>query len=77
MFYVTLLGLALGAAVIASHLSARKHARRAARLSAAIGARITCPKCGMTSYNPNDIRTGYCGNCHEWTSPPLSGSGLH
>lgn len=30
---------------------------------------ITCPKCGMTSGNENDIREGYCGNCHEWTSP--------
>ena len=30
---------------------------------------ITCPKCGMTSYNPNDIREGYCGNCHDWTTP--------
>lgn len=28
---------------------------------------ITCPKCNMTSYNPNDIREGYCGNCHDWT----------
>ena len=30
---------------------------------------ITCPKCGMKSYNPNDVREGYCGNCHEYTSP--------
>lgn len=29
---------------------------------------ITCPRCGRTSYNPNDIREGYCGNCHDWTS---------
>lgn len=28
---------------------------------------ITCPKCSMTSYNPNDIAWGYCGNCHEYT----------
>jgi hypothetical protein len=27
----------------------------------------TCPKCGMTSHNPNDEREGYCGNCHDWT----------
>ena len=32
-------------------------------------ASFTCPRCGMTSYNPNDIREGYCGNCHDWTSP--------
>jgi ribosomal protein L37E len=30
-------------------------------------ASITCPRCGRTSYNPNDIREGYCGNCHDWT----------
>jgi hypothetical protein len=28
---------------------------------------ITCPVCGMTSYHPDDIRAGYCGNCHDWT----------
>lgn len=28
---------------------------------------ITCPVCGMVSYNDGDIREGYCGNCHEWT----------
>lgn len=30
---------------------------------------ITCPICHMTSYNPNDIREGFCGNCHDWTTP--------
>jgi protein-arginine kinase activator protein McsA len=29
---------------------------------------ITCPECGMTSYNPNDVAEGYCGNCHAFTS---------
>lgn len=29
---------------------------------------ITCPRCKRTSYNPNDIREGYCGNCHDWTT---------
>jgi hypothetical protein len=28
---------------------------------------FTCPVCGCTSYNPHDIREGYCGNCHDWT----------
>jgi len=28
---------------------------------------FTCPRCGMTSRNPDDIRDGYCGNCHDWT----------
>lgn len=27
---------------------------------------IKCLKCGMTSYNPNDVRHKYCGNCHEF-----------
>lgn len=30
---------------------------------------FTCPVCGMTSYNPNDVQHSYCGNCHEWTRP--------
>lgn len=29
---------------------------------------ITCPRCGLTSYHPDDVREGYCGNCHEWTT---------
>lgn len=29
---------------------------------------ITCPVCGMTSYNPTDIAEGFCGNCNDWTS---------
>lgn len=24
---------------------------------------ITCPRCKMTSYNPNDILNKYCGSC--------------
>jgi hypothetical protein len=24
----------------------------------------------MTSYNPNDVKMGYCGNCHDHTSVP-------
>jgi hypothetical protein len=28
---------------------------------------FTCPECGMTSHNPNDVREGYCNNCHKWT----------
>lgn len=27
---------------------------------------ITCPQCGMTSHNPNDVRERYCGNCHQY-----------
>lgn len=24
----------------------------------------TCPRCGRTSHNPNDVRERYCGACH-------------
>jgi ribosomal protein L37E len=34
---------------------------------------IACPRCKMTSYNVNDIREGYCGNCHDWTSKGADG----
>jgi chitosanase len=30
-------------------------------------ASFTCPQCGRTSYNPNDVREGYCGWCHDYT----------
>jgi ribosomal protein L37E len=30
------------------------------------GEYIECLKCGMKSYNPNDIENKYCGNCHEF-----------
>jgi len=29
---------------------------------------FTCPRCGATSWNPADIREGYCGRCHDWTA---------
>ena len=25
----------------------------------------TCPKCGMTSYHPEDVKHEYCANCHK------------
>ena len=28
---------------------------------------FTCPRCGMTSHNPDDEANGYCGNCHDFT----------
>lgn len=27
---------------------------------------ITCPQCGMTSHNKNDIEQRYRGNCHQY-----------
>lgn len=42
---------------------------------------ITCPRCGRTSWNPNDVREGYCGACHEWTNagswPAKVGTAMH
>lgn len=35
---------------------------------------ITCPVCRRTSHNPNDVREGYCGACHDFTSPPQKGA---
>ena len=29
---------------------------------------ITCPKCGMTSFHPQDISHRFCGNCHQFHS---------
>lgn len=28
---------------------------------------FTCPVCGMVSYSLDDVREGYCGNCHAFT----------
>jgi hypothetical protein len=36
---------------------------------------FTCPRCGRTSYNPNDIQQGYCGHCHDWTREDRSDGG--
>ena len=32
---------------------------------------VICPRCRWVSFNPDDIREGYCGNCHDWTGEPL------
>lgn len=31
---------------------------------------FACPRCHRTSWNPNDLREGYCGACHDWTARP-------
>lgn len=28
---------------------------------------FTCPRCGRTSWLPDDVLSGYCGACHDWT----------
>ena len=33
---------------------------------------ITCPQCGMTSHNKNDIEQRYCGNCHQYHDDMVS-----
>jgi hypothetical protein len=30
-----------------------------------MGSSITCYRCGMTSYNENDVKFMYCGMCHR------------
>lgn len=27
-----------------------------------------CPRCGRTSYHPDDEKHGYCGGCHDYTA---------
>lgn len=34
------------------------------------GEAIMCSRCLMVSHNPEDVRQGYCGNCHEFTGAP-------
>lgn len=29
---------------------------------------IKCPRCKHTSYHPDDVKNGYCGYCHAWTT---------
>lgn len=31
---------------------------------------FTCPRCGKTSHNPNDVRESYCGSCHQFQAAP-------
>lgn len=50
----------LWATLVAKASMRRRHPRFPGQPS------ITCPTCRMTSYNPNDVRYRYCGNCHEF-----------
>ncbi len=34
------------------------------------GATYKCPYCNMVSHNPNDVKEGYCGNCHRYSQEP-------
>lgn len=35
---------------------------------------FTCPVCHRTSYNPNDIREGWCSACSAWTGDGAAGT---
>lgn len=35
---------------------------------------ITCPRCGRTSWNENDVRERYCGACHVFHGDARSAS---
>jgi hypothetical protein len=39
---------------------------RSAVTTVAAEPRITCPTCGRTSFNPEDVKQRYCGFCHEF-----------
>ena len=35
---------------------------------------IRCGLCGQISYNPNDVKSRYCGNCHQFLEDPMDPS---
>lgn len=37
---------------------------------------FTCTRCHRTSANPNDVREGYCGACHDWTGYAIGFDGV-
>lgn len=37
------------------------------------GRAVICPRCEIVSFSPDDVREGYCGNCHDWTSQTQEG----
>jgi hypothetical protein len=51
-----------------AHPRHNMHIRTERTARPADGAAFACPRCGMISRNANDVREGYCGNCHDWTS---------
>jgi len=36
-----------------------------------VTASFVCPVCGRESWNPNDVREGWCGACHGYTRDAL------
>lgn len=50
-----------------AHLQAmRSQAQELRNQLAAWGTSITCPRCGLLSFNPNDVEHKYCGACHRY-----------
>lgn len=50
-----------------SREAAREAQRRVEAGALRQGKTFTCPRCQRTTNNPNDVREGYCGACHDWT----------
>lgn len=53
------------------------YAKAVGKLSHLKPGSITCPQCGMTSFNTNDVNAQYCGNCHQFhadMSQPIEGT---
>lgn len=57
-----------GAAALREYVVRELRLRPVGRVAAGRGVR--CPRCSRVSWNPNDVAHGYCGWCHDWTSPP-------
>ncbi len=38
---------------------------------------ITCPRCGLTSHNPNDVAQRYCGHCQLFHADEADAHALH
>lgn len=51
-------GLTIRQAAVAAYLEYQSQLVEQAEAS------ITCPRCGRTSWNPNDVLNRYCGACH-------------
>ena len=51
--------------IVADGIEQDQHALLAQWLRGS-GAR-TCPRCGMTTHNSNDVEQEYCGACHDFT----------
>lgn len=51
----------------------RVHDAEPASIARQAAPSITCPRCGRTSYNPNDVREQWCGNCSDYHPGKMPG----